>query len=258
MRQEKLAGFPAAFNRHDALVDLAIAALSAPETLNAARLEPLITQLITALAFEPEAPGWCGQALGTVATLLYARPDLLAPALIEALADLLRSVPLPNEIGWAGLKIFEFLASTAHAGQAWSQLRRILRDENLDTQRRQRLLPLVSEFVDWREDIVGLDGILALARSPRLSDGRFLLDHGVDRLVFRAPEAFTVERLERIADIFGGCAALPLRPVLACHAPGRSRPRCGSPHARARGTLSLSQTAAAILEGRPAANYSWC
>jgi hypothetical protein len=61
----------------------------------------------------------------------------------------------------------------------------------------------VGDFVRWREDLIGLEGVLALAASPALSGSRaFLLDHGVERFVFCAPETFTIERLEEVTALF--------------------------------------------------------
>src|SRR5262249_28336404 len=205
MRREKLALFPGGFNPRQALADIAVAALTVPATLEGAALEPVIT----ALAFDPVEAERCEQALSTLAAVLYARPELLGPGVIDALAVLLRTRPFPQAIGWTTLRIFEFLASTARAALAWSQLMKLLRDQDLDLQRRQRVLPVAREFVDWSRDVVDIDDILALARSFPPPDRAFLFDHGVDRFVFRTPEAFTVERLRQIFETFGDAPRYP-------------------------------------------------
>ena len=67
----------------------------------------------------------------------------------------------------------------------------------------RKLVPLVGAFVQWREDLIGLDSVLALAAcAPLASHRAALLDHGVERFVFHAPENFTPSRLERLAELF--------------------------------------------------------
>src|SRR5262249_46152092 len=150
MRREKLALLSAGFNPRQALTEIAVGALTSPSTVERAPFEALIA----ALSFDPAEPERCEQALSTLAALPYARPESLADGVIEALAILFRTVPLPKEIGLAALRIFGFLASTAHAAPAWLRLKEILANESLDMERRQRLLPVTREFVDWSRDVV--------------------------------------------------------------------------------------------------------
>ena len=246
MRREKLALFPGGFNPRQALADIAVAALTVPATLEGAALEPVIT----ALAFDPVEAERCEQALSTLAAVVYARPELLEPGVIDALAVLLRTVPLPQAIGWTTLRIFEFLASTAHAALAWSQLMKLLRDQDLDLQRRQRVLPVTREFVDWSRDVVDIDDILALARSFPPPDRAFLFDHGVDRFVFRTPEAFTVERLRQIFETFGDAPRYPHVLYSLASRPGLSADANAVLARELSGCFPFHRTAADILRGR--------
>src|SRR5262249_10292541 len=179
-----------------------------------------------------------------------ARPELLEPGVIDALAVLLRTVPLPQAIGWTTLRIFEFLASTAHAALAWSQLMKLLRDQDLDLQRRQRVLPVAREFVDWSRDVVDIDDILALARSFPPPDRAFLFDHGVDRFVFRTPEAFTVERLRQIFETFGDAPRYPHVLYSLASRPGLSADANAVLARELSGCFPFHRTAADILRGR--------
>jgi HEAT repeat protein len=182
------------------------ALLTSPACLDPSGLD----DLAVALRLDPDDPDSCELALATLAALLYARPDLVDPALVERVADLLSAVPLPDKILGAVVKLFEFLASTRYALRAWTRLSDVLRDERLDDGARQRLVALVNEFVHWRSDLVGLDGALAVAQSAALASHRaFLLDHGVEPFVFCAPEAFTVERLQQVAGAFGDTPRYP-------------------------------------------------
>ena len=205
-----------------------------------------------ALRVEPDDPQLCELAFAALAALLYSRPELVVAAMVERIADLLANPSLPDGTERSVVKLFECLAAGGHAPRAWPRLSEILQDQRLDAARRERLLPLVSEFVQWRADLVGLDGILALAQCPALAAHRtFLFDHGLECFVFRTPEAFTVERLQRIADVFGDTPryhyvlySLAARTTLA---PGVSaflaRELAGRfPH---------QEAAAAILTGRP-------
>src|SRR5262249_2549767 len=135
---------------------------------------------------------------------------------------------------------------------AWALLDGLLRDEQLDSGTRARLLPLVEDFVQWREDLVGLEGILTLAESSILEGHRaFLLDYGVERFVWSAPESFTAHQLERIPALFP--TAPRFRYVLSSLA---ARPNL-APDVRAtlarhlEGRFPLQRTAAAVLTARP-------
>jgi hypothetical protein len=191
-------------------------------------------------------------ALAALAALLYSRPDLVPDDLLDPVAELLR-VPSPSERlvrRWCGL--WEALAASDAAPRAWALLRQLLRDPRLDEAIRARLVPIVGAFVQWREDLVDLDAILALAEAATLAPHRAaLLDLGIERFVFLAPEEFTPGRLERLAELFQGLPrykyvlyALAARPCL----PDASREIVAR---QLGGRFSFHRTAAAILTERP-------
>jgi hypothetical protein len=224
------------------------ASLTEPATLVPSDLDGLAG----ALRLAPEQETRCAMALAALAALLYARPDLVHDAHVDAVADLLTADPVPGAIGEAAAKFWECLAAGRLAPRAWSVLTARLRDGHLAPEPRARLVTLVGAFAQWREDLVGLEGILTLAEAPGLIDHRaFLLDHGVERFVFCAPEDFTIERLECIAALFRhlpryrySLYSLAGRPVLAdVVRTWLARELAGRfPH---------HEAAAAILTGRP-------
>jgi hypothetical protein len=145
----------------------------------------------------------CETALAALAAILYSRPDLVDEALLERFAALPRKAPLPGSISKAVATVFEFLAAGPLVGQAWPRLRELLRDDALPAANRNLLLPLVNDYVQWRDDLIGLDGALELAGCPALADHRpFLLDYVVERFVFTTPQEFTVTILRRIHALF--------------------------------------------------------
>jgi HEAT repeat protein/ADP-heptose:LPS heptosyltransferase len=196
-RGEIAGGVPSDARSRRYVAEALQAGLTSPTLLDPVKVE----HLGRALRLEPDDPEPCELALGAAAAVFYSRPDL-ADDLVDALADLLSRAELPDGIASRLVKLFEYLAASGSTA-AWSRLNAILRDEHLGAAHADRLLPLVGEFVRWQADVVGLDGILALAECSALADHRpYLFDHGVERFVFHAPEAFTVERLDRIARTF--------------------------------------------------------
>jgi hypothetical protein len=199
----------------EALVATLLRALSAPDSLGRADHD-LVS---SALSFEPPAQlpdrqeadvegtareGGLHVALDTLAAILYSRPDLIHPALLDRLAALVRAETLPPALRVAVDTIFQVLAASDIAPRAWTALNNVLLDPSLGPAVRARLLALVEPFVQWREDLVGLDGILALAEvSPLASHRALLLDDGIERFAFCVPEAFTEERLRRLHALFG-------------------------------------------------------
>jgi hypothetical protein len=156
------------------------------------------------LKIGPRGQETCETALAALAAMLYARPDLVDEALLERFSGLPGSASLPDSIGKAVVTVFEFLAASPLAGQAWTRLRELLRDDRLPATNRDLLLPLVNDYARWREDLIGLDGALGLAECPTLGSHRaFLLDYVVERFVFTTPQAFTPEVLHRIDALFG-------------------------------------------------------
>ena len=176
-------------------------ALTCPASLSAASVEVLDQ----ALRLDAARRDHRQRALEALAALLYARPDLLRDSLVDRLADIARADPISQGVNEALVKVLRFLASTPAAPRVWTVLTGLLRDERLSPETRERLVPLLEDFVQWAPDLVALDDLLAVADSLRLARHRvFLLDYGIERLVFRAPETFTTERLERLATLFEG------------------------------------------------------
>ena len=199
MSDENVTPSRASITQRDLVAAALTSALTSPAALGLAE----IAGVVDALRLDEENHDRCRLALSALAAILYSRPDLVESAFVERLATLASTESLPADIRSTVVQLFAFLASSSAATEAWTWLRRILLDERLSARTRERLLPLVGDFARWREDLVGLDGIFELAESMALPVHRaFLLDHGVERFVFCAPEAFTVARLERIATLF--------------------------------------------------------
>ena len=183
----------------DSLVDILEAALADPDAVAPSAADVLRSALERATHDEPRAE----LALGAFAALLYARPDVVSDALLDPVAELLCREPVPDRLIRHGRRLWEFLAASGLASRAWDLLGRVLRDGRLAPATRGRLIPVVGTFAQWREDLVDLDAVLALAASPELASHRAaLLDHAVERLVYCAPGGFTPDRLERLTELF--------------------------------------------------------
>ncbi|HXJ77994.1 MAG TPA: hypothetical protein VMS64_04845 [Candidatus Methylomirabilis sp.] len=197
-------------------------------------------------------PASCERALDTLAGVLYARPDLFEETFFELLGELARWQPLPGGIGSRLTVLLRFMAGSPAAPDAWALLHGLLCDARIGADTRARLLPLVEDFVQWREDLIGVDGVLDLAESPLLDGHRvFLLDYGIERFVWSAPETFTAPRLERIAALFATAPryryflySLAGRPGLAPEV----RPILARQLA---GQFPRHDSAAVVLTGRP-------
>ena len=235
-------------DQSDLVAAIATTALTVPATLDFEKIAPVVA----ALRLDDTSQDLCRRALQAVAAIFYSRPDLVDLTLIEKLAALASSESLPRDISWMVGQLFSFLAAMPAAEPAWTMLHNLLLEERLSPKIRARMLPLVGDFVRWRADLVGLDGILALAESTELSDQRaFLLDYGIEPFVFSTPEAFNPSRLERIATLFE--RAPRYRYVLRFLAARRSlsaevRTLLAE---RLEGRFPLRDEAAAILLGRP-------
>jgi hypothetical protein len=188
------------------LLELVRMSLTRPDALTAASLG----RFAGALVLDKNDHERCELALASIAALLYSRPDLVGASIVDQLASLLSTSSLPESIGQSVVKLFAFLAASPHAPYAWEQVSLILGDDRLDARTRDRMLPLVSEFLRWSEDIVGVDAVITLAQSPALANHRtWLFDEAIERLVYRAPEAFTPERLALIANLFADAPRYP-------------------------------------------------
>ena len=184
---------------HDPLALLILGALTDPDSISSSSLGPLRTALSHGNSGESRTE----VTLAALAALLYSRPDLVPAEVLDPATAFLQGTPIPDRIVHSWCRLWEALAASHAAPRAWSLLVQALQDERVDEAVRTRLVPLVGSFAQWREDLVGLDGIVSLAACARLAGHRAtLLDHGVERFVFCAPEAFTPSRLETIAELF--------------------------------------------------------
>src|SRR5262249_54045098 len=119
---------------------------------------------------------------GTLAALLYSRPDLVPEPLLDPGAELLCAEAPSEEVLRYWCRLWESLAATDAAPRAWALLSQVLLDERLAGTTRGRLVPVVGAFVQWRADLVGLDAVLALPEPPPLpAPLSALLAPGVDR-----------------------------------------------------------------------------
>ena len=248
MDSENLTVSEGGFNPTASLGATLRTALLSPTTLGPASL----AAICGALWSHDDDAERCRLALSAVAAIFYTRPDLIDMTLIDALFDRAAAGPIPDDVSANLRRLLGFLVTTPAAPYVWTRLSGFLRDERLDITTRGRLLPLVREFADWRQDLIGLDGVLALAESlPSPEQRAFLLDYGVERFVFCAPEAFTGARLARIATLFGHAPryryALRFLAARRSLAPEVSRFLAQ----QLAGCFPLQEEAAAILVDRP-------
>ena len=191
-------------------------------------------------------------ALGALAALLYARPEVVPDALLDPVADLLCRDRVPDHLVRRGRRLWEFLATSRLAPRAWALLSRILQDGRFAPVARARLVPVVGVFVQWREDLVDLDAILALATAPEMAPHRAaLLDHGVERFVFCAPESFTPDRLERLAELFRHVPRYRYVLYALAARPGVLAASRSTLESQLAGRFAFHQEAAALLTQRP-------
>lgn len=197
-------------------------------------------------------PSRAGLALGALAALLYARPDLVPGALLDTLAEFLRVESLPDDVGRRAARLWQATATTTAAPRAWTLLTDALRDERVGSAARARLVPILSAFAQWREDLVDLDTVLALAASPALTSHRAeLLDHAVERLVFCAPERFTLDRLETLTELFGHLPRYRYVLYALAGRPGVPADARAELERQLAGRFAHHEAAAAVLTGRP-------
>jgi hypothetical protein len=188
-----------AINQRELLGAVAATALTFPAALDCVKIAPIVD----ALQLGRTDFDLCRLALPTLAAIFYSRPDLADSTLLDQLTELASIESLPRDICGMVQRLFEFLASSAAAEETWARLRRVLLEKHHGPKPRNWLLPLVGDFVRWREETVGLDTILDLTESCELPGQRaFLLDNCVEHFLFSAPEAFNERRLDRMATLF--------------------------------------------------------
>ena len=188
------------------LVEILRAALTRPESI----VESNLPELSSHLHFDEHCAQTCEFALATTAALLYSRPELISPMLIDRLAEVLVTPRFPENVARAAIGIFEFMAVTPLAPPAWNRISSILVSPQLDPKLREWMVPLVAEFVRMKPDVVGVTEVIALAKAPELASFRTqLFDEGIEPLVYSNPEDFTPGRVDQIARLFSDAPRYP-------------------------------------------------
>ena len=191
-------------------------------------------------------------ALSAAAAILYSRPDLISPALVDGLYACAEGSRLTAERANALQRLLGYLPVTPHAPLGWSKLVDTLPRAELAAVGRGALIRVVRDYVQWRPDLVHLATVLELAALPALVDHRaFLLDYVVEPLVYGVPETFDGGATGRLKDLFAG--APRLRYVLdALVGRPRTPPAVKAHLEPALATqFPLRPVAAAILRERP-------
>ena len=192
--------------------------------------------------------------LGAAAAVLYSRPELISPALIDRLYGCTRGDRLTVSQAVALRRLLGYLAFIDHARLGWTRLVEALGRHPLDARGRGVLIRALVDYVHWRPDLVDVIEVLDLASLLTLAKHRaFLLDHVVARLVHAVPEAFDRRTVDRLADIF---ADVPrLRYVLdALASRAAATPALGTDLASTLAArFPLRPLAAALLRDRPVA-----
>ena len=112
--------------------------------------------------------------------------------------------------------------------------------------------PAVAAFIQWREDLLGLDEVLALAQTPALANFRSrLFEEAVERFVFSRPAAFSPEALGRIASVFADAPSYPYFLYTLAARPSLSADVRSWAAQQLVGRFPYHDTAAAILKTRP-------
>jgi hypothetical protein len=232
----------------DPLVEVLEMALTRPDALRPASVD----LLRVALDNRPCDEARVELGLGTFAALLYSRPDLNPETLLDPVATLLYAETLPERVVRRWCRLWEGLAASPAAPRAWTLLTQALGDARLDDVTRGLLVPVVGAFAQWREDLVDLDAVLALAGHPLLAAHRNgLLDHALERCVFHAPENFTLARLERVAELFQDLPRYKYVLYALAGRPGLPAAACARARRHLEGYFPFQPAAAAILTPGP-------
>jgi hypothetical protein len=127
-----------------------------------------------------------------------------------------------------------------------------LTDERVDAGARARLVPVVDAFAQWREELVDLDAVLALAAAPTLAAHReAVLDQAVDRFVFCTPERFTLDRVKQLSALFERLSRYRYVLYVLAGRPGLPDDARVDVERQLAGRFSFHEAAAAVLTGRP-------
>jgi hypothetical protein len=171
-----------------------------------AELTPAAFDAIVDAFDSRDATGWAA----ALAAMLYARPDLARPTLIDRLAALLLSDDVGEPVLDAAAIALQALAATDLAAPAISALLEILPRAGLAPTSRARLIPLLRTYASWRPELLAVEATIELAGQPPLRAYRdVLLGHVLEPLLARAPERVTGASLERILVAFSDSPRLP-------------------------------------------------
>jgi len=110
------------------LAEVLHAALTHPDTLGPSSVD----LLRAALGPGPHAEPRGELILGTLAALLYSRPDLVPETLLDPVAELLCAEAPSEGVLRHWCRLWESLAATDVAPRAWTCLTRLLQAERLD------------------------------------------------------------------------------------------------------------------------------
>ena len=227
--------------------DVLCLALTAPE-----RLTPTAATVVASDLDPRRGDGAVRIALGALAALLYARPDLVRPSFVGALAGVMTR-PISARLARAAADTWELLAMSPVARPAARALIGLLGRRRLAPLTRPALLAALPSYARWRPDTLDLDAAIHVA-SARADDAvrDVVLREVIERLVFVAPRAFTRARVDRLVNAFGGRARL--RYTLGFLVSRRNVPDAARARARRwlRSRLSVSH-AGAVLGRKPGA-----
>ncbi len=218
-------------------------ALTEPERLRPAALELVLGGL------DPlDASSWPP----ALAALIYARPDLVTPDVVDRLATFIASPSIAESAVTAVVMAFEALLRTELAERVLMVLQRLLVDQRLVPSVRGQLLGVLRASVNWCPERLGLEAFLDLAAAPALEGHRdALLGHVLEPLMVIEPQRITESLLARIVTIFAGCPRLPYTLTTLAEPPS------ASPTVRARveglvaGAFPVRAAAHAVLARNP-------
>jgi hypothetical protein len=178
-------------------------ALTAPE-----RLTTTAAAVVAADLQRPQTDRTVIGALGALAALLYARPDLVRPSLVGSLARVTAGVVSPG-LATAAAEAWQVLATSPVAGRAARGLIDVLGRRRLAPAARRPLLAALAAYARWRPDTLSLDATLrAAGAGPDATALDVILCQVIEPLIFTSPRAFTRARVDRLATIFAGRARL--------------------------------------------------
>jgi hypothetical protein len=175
-------------------------ALTGPADLTPSALAAVVE------ALDPrDAAGW-GPALSAI---LYARPDLAGPPLVDRLGALLEDDGVTEPVVDAVVIVLVSFAGSDLAAPALEALLRLLQSEAVSPPIRARLVPVLRAYASWCPELLDVQTVLRLAASPLLSAHReALLGRVLEPLLAHAPARATETVLQAIQAAFDGCARL--------------------------------------------------